>query len=126
MTRAVSSEISSSRPWSASVPEGRADAIDEGFVAKRSADAYVVEIDGEAVVLDERANRLHHLNHTATLIWNCLDGEIDVGGLAREIGEELDLPVDEVLTDTLAVVRELGAEGLLAGVEPSDESEAAT
>ena len=97
------------------------DAIDEAFVPVRSPDAYVVELDGEAVVLDERANRLHLLNHTATLVWNCLDGEIDVRGLALEIGEVLELSIDTVLVDTLAVVRDLGAEGLLEGVEPVSE-----
>jgi hypothetical protein len=97
---------------------GSNDAIDESFVPVRSPDAYVVELDGEAVVLDEHANRLHLLNHTATLIWNCLDGEVDVRGLALEIVEVLGLPVETVLADTLAVVRDLGAEGLLEGVEP--------
>jgi hypothetical protein len=97
------------------------DTLGEEFVPVRSPDAYVVELDGEAVVLDERANRLHLLNHTATLIWNCLDGVVDVRGLALEIGDETGLPVDQVLTDTLAVVRDLGAEGLLDGVEPIEE-----
>ena len=95
--------------------------IDEGFVPERSPHAYAVEIDGEAVVLDERANRLHLLNHTATLVWNCLDGTVDVGGLAREIGEVLELPLDTVLVDTLAVIRELGDEGLLDGIEPVED-----
>jgi hypothetical protein len=94
--------------------------IAESFVPVRSSDTYVVELDGEAVVLDERANRLHLLNHTATLVWKCLDGAIDVGGLAQEIGEVLDVPIDDVLVDTLAIVRQLGAEGLLEGVEASE------
>ena len=64
---------------------------------------------------------LHLLNHTATLIWNCLDGAVDIGGLAREIGEVLGLPVETVLVDTLAVIRELGDEGLLDGVEPIED-----
>jgi hypothetical protein len=104
------------------VPDGRSvDGIDESFVPVRSPDAYVVELDGEAVVLDERANRLHLLNHTATLIWNCLDGEVDVRALALEIGDVLDIPVHTVLADTLAVVRDLGAEGLLDGIELVEE-----
>lgn len=96
----------------------RPESIDETFVPARSMSAYVVELDGEAVVLDEAANRLHLLNRTATLIWNCLDGEVDISGLAAEIGEVLDLPRREVLADTLAVIRDLGAEGLLEGVAP--------
>ncbi len=36
--------------------------------------------------------------------------------LAAEICEELDLPYDTVLADTVRVVQELGSEGLLDGV----------
>ena len=39
--------------------------IDEAFVPVRSATVYTVEIDGEAVLLDESENRIHHLNHSA-------------------------------------------------------------
>jgi hypothetical protein len=98
------------------------DTLDGEFVPVRSPDAYVIELDGEAVVLDERANRLHLLNHTATVIWNCLDGVVDVRGLALDIGEVLGLPIHQVLADTLTVVRDLGAEGLLDGVEPVEEA----
>jgi len=89
--------------------------ITETSVASRSANAFVVELDGEAVVLDEQANRLHLLNRTATLVWNCLDGEVDVAGLAREISEALELPFEQVLAETLSVVTDLAAEGLLEG-----------
>ena len=98
------------------------DAITESFVPSRSEGTFVVELDGEAVVLDEVANRLHLLNHTATLVWNCLDGDVDVRGLAGEIAEVLGLPLEQVLADTLAVVRQLGDEGLLEGVEPAERA----
>ena len=81
----------------------------------RAPDTFVVELDGEAVVLDEQANRLHLLNRTATLVWNCLDGEVDVAGLAREISEVLELPFEQVLAETLSVVTDLAVEGLLDG-----------
>ena len=89
--------------------------ITETSVSSRSAHTFVVELDGEAVVLDEQANRLHLLNRTATLVWNCLDGEVDVAGLAREISEALELPFEQVLAETLSVVTDLAAEGLLEG-----------
>jgi len=97
--------------------------ITESFVASRSSAAFMVELDGEAVVLDEVANRLHLLNHTATLVWNCLDGDVDVRGLAGEIAEVLDLPREQVLAETLAVVRQLGDERLLEGVPPAERDE---
>jgi hypothetical protein len=82
---------------------------------------YTVELDGEAVLLDEEANRLHHLNHTASLLWACFDGETPVEALATEICEELELTYESVLADTLQVVRELASEGLLAGVRGTEE-----
>ena len=91
------------------------ESISETTVPARSPSTFVVELDGEAVVLDEAANRLHLLNHTATLVWNCLDGSVDVRGLAGEIAEVLELPYERVLSETIAVVRDLGSQGLLDG-----------
>ena len=95
--------------------------ITETSVPSRSPDTFVVELEGEAVVLDEHANRLHLLNRTATLVWNCLDGEVDVSGLAREISEVLQLPFEQVVAETLSVVTDLAAEGLLDGFPAPEE-----
>jgi len=92
------------------------ESIDLDFPPSRSGFVHTVEIDGEAVLLDEEANRLHHLNHSATLLWTCFDGRTPIRVLADEISDELHLPYETVLVDTLAVVRRLGAEGLLEGV----------
>ena len=96
------------------------DQIDELFAPARAATTYSVEIDGEAVLLDEQENRLHLLNHSAALLWACFDGHAAVGELATELSEELRVPYDIVLADTLAIVRHLGDEGLLEGVRRSD------
>src|SRR6478735_6953343 len=96
--------------------ERDAGSLDADFAPARGACVYAVEIDGEAVLLDEAANRLHHLNHTAALLWACFDGHTPIRELASEISDELNLPGDAVLADTMSVVRELGEEGLLVGV----------
>src|SRR4051794_27177186 len=90
--------------------------LDADYVPTRASSVYTVELDGEAVLLDEDANRLHHLNHSAALLWACFDGHAPVRGLAAEISEELHLPYDSVLADMVRVVQELGSEGLLEGV----------
>jgi hypothetical protein len=102
------------------VSAASAKAIDGEYAPLRSPTVYTVEIDGEAVLLDEDANRLHHLNHTAALLWQCFDGQATVGDLATEISEELGLPYETVLADSLTAVRNLGAEGLLDGVDADD------
>ena len=89
--------------------------VDEDFVPARSPAVHTVEIDGEAVLLDQAAERLHHLNATAALVWACLDGRSTVGQIAADLGDELDVPVDTVLADTMVVMRRLRDEGLLRG-----------
>ena len=92
--------------------------VDEDFVPARSAAVHTVEIDGEAVLLDQAAERLHHLNATAALVWACLDGRSTVGQIAADLGDELGVPVDTVLADTMVVMRRLRDEGLLADEDP--------
>jgi hypothetical protein len=94
------------------------EAIDDGFVARRVPDVHTVEVDGEAVLLNE--GRLHLLNATGALVWACFDGEGTIAEIAADISEGLGVPYETVLDDTLAVARELGEEGLLASVRPTD------
>lgn len=93
------------------------DAIDEKFVATRAADAHTVEIDGEAVLLND--GRLHLLNATGALVWACFDGAGTIAEIAADISEGLGVPYETVLDDTLTVARNLGEEGLLASIRPS-------
>jgi hypothetical protein len=79
---------------------------------------YTVTIDGEAVLLDEVSDRLHHLNAPASLVWACLDGHASVAALARELGDELGAPYETVLQDTLAIVADLDDQQLLAPRAP--------
>jgi Coenzyme PQQ synthesis protein D (PqqD) len=90
------------------------EAIDESFVARRTGTAHTVEVDGEAVLLND--GRLHLLNATGALVWACFDGEGTIAEIAADISEGLGVPYDTVLEDTLTVARELGTEGLLASV----------
>ncbi len=77
---------------------------------------YTVELDGEAVLLDEFRNRLHHLNSSAALLWSCFDGVTSIAVLAHEISEAVGLPEREVLDTSIEVVRNLASEGLLDGI----------
>jgi hypothetical protein len=95
------------------------EAIDEGFLARRAVTAHTVDVDGEAVLLND--GRLHLLNATGALVWACLDGEGTIAEIAADISEILGAPYDTVLEDTLTVARELGAEGLLASVTAAAE-----
>ncbi len=89
--------------------------LDASCAPGRGAHVYTVVLDGEAVLLDERENRLHLLNHTATLLWQLYDGLTTLDQLASEISEEIGVAREVVLGDLVAVTRHLAEEGLLAG-----------
>lgn len=105
----------------------RAADIDTSFSPRRAAPAFTVELDGEAVILDEARNRLHHLNLTATVVWSCFDGSGTVGDIARDLAVAFHTDTRTMTADVLALARELGAEGLLDGVDhdPAPEDETA-
>ena len=101
----------------ASVPsEVSPESIDERFAVRRSSAVHTVEVDGEAVLLND--GRLHLLNATGALVWACFDGDGTMAEIATDISEGFGV-YETVLDDTLAVARELGAEGLLASVTPT-------
>jgi hypothetical protein len=79
---------------------------------------YTVEVDGEAVLLDERTGRLHLLNATGALVWACFDGASSLGEIVSDLSDGLGAPRDVVLADVMSIARHLGDEGLLANVEP--------
>jgi hypothetical protein len=92
--------------------------ISEHLAPERARAVHTVEVDGEAVLLDERNGRLHLLNRSGTLVWACFDGESSIGEIVDDISDELGAPRDVVLADTLRVSRQLADEGLLANVDP--------
>jgi PqqD family protein of HPr-rel-A system len=70
-----------------------------------------VELDGEAVVYDERSGELHHLNPTATLVFKLLDGTATVRQLAAEVADAFGLPqreIDEQIRTLIRSFRKLG------------------
>lgn len=92
--------------------------IDERFVPVPARAVHAVEVDGEAVLLDEAANRLHLLNATGYLVWECLDGTASVGELAADLGDGFGVPYEVALADTVAIVRSLAGEGLFENAAP--------
>jgi hypothetical protein len=75
----------------------------------------VLELDmGDGIVLYDPESRLvHHLNPSASLLWNLSDGDTSVEQLARETSEELHLELSEVREQFVGLVAEMGALGLL-------------
>jgi hypothetical protein len=92
--------------------------LDRDFVPCRAPSTHTVEIDGEAIVLDEAQNRLHLLNATATIVWACCDGSGTMAEIAHDFAEIVGIPTEQLESELVTLVRTLGAEGLLEGVLP--------
>lgn len=89
-------------------PEAR---IDGAFVPTPVVGVVAIEVDGEAVLVDEVGDRLHLLNRTAALLWQCFDGESSVADIAFDLADVLGVPFEQILDDTLGVVAGLVAQG---------------
>ena len=76
-------------------------------------DLAVVELDGEAVVFDERTCDLHYLNPTATVVFGLCDGTGTVDELAADIAAAYGADADQVRRDVAAVVEDFGRSGFL-------------
>jgi hypothetical protein len=92
--------------------------IDDTFVPVPVTGVEAVPIEGEAVLVAPEGASVHQLNPSAALVWACLDGEATVGELVTDLADGLGVPFDTMRDDVLALVRQLGTERLLVGVEP--------
>jgi PqqD family protein of HPr-rel-A system len=80
-------------------------------------DLTVVELDGEAVIYDDRNGDLHRLNQTATLVFSLLDGSATVEELARDISKAYGMEDEEVIAQVRELAAKLAASHLLKGTE---------
>jgi hypothetical protein len=104
------------------------ESIDGSFVPRRDAAVQCVTIDGEAILVDG-ASGLHVLNPTASLLWECFDGDVTIAELADEIAAEMQVPTEQVLDDSIRVAQEFAVRGIVSDarvpvLEPSDASTA--
>jgi Coenzyme PQQ synthesis protein D (PqqD) len=78
----------------------------------RSPDVHTVELDGEAVLLDEAAGRLHRLNEAGTTVWLALDGASDAHALAGLLASDR-AHLAEARAAVEALLAHLAEEGLV-------------
>jgi hypothetical protein len=86
--------------------------IDHATVVARRPSVHAVELDGEAVLLDEDNDRVHLLNATAALVWSGLDGAATVGQLGADLGRHFGVDPEEILSEVVPVLKHFVAEGV--------------
>lgn len=78
-----------------------------------AASLIVREVEGEILLLDGRANRIHRLNPTASTIWRRWQDGFAVDRIAAEIAAEFDVEQSVVQRDVGQTLSSLQALGLL-------------
>ena len=73
----------------------------------------VHEVDGEFVLLDVHADRVHQLNRTASAIWRELDAASDAQDIARRLVDEFEVEWDCALNDVRGVLDQFEALSLI-------------
>jgi PqqD family protein of HPr-rel-A system len=76
---------------------------------EKSADVLELDMGDGLILYNHDSSLVHHLNPSAALVWQLCDGQADVGQLAKEIAEEYELQLDQVLTQVGSVVAEFDA-----------------
>jgi PqqD family protein of HPr-rel-A system len=82
---------------------------------KARADLAVEDIEGEALIYDERTGDLHHLNPTATIVFSLCDGTATVKEMSGDVSAAFQMPADQVEREIRALIRDFRKAGLLDG-----------
>jgi hypothetical protein len=90
------------------------------FPVRRS-DVVVREIEGETLVFDRQAGKVHQFNTTAGFIWTCCDGLSAVSDITSRLSVEYDLPAADVEPDVLDAIGKFQELGLLLELKDKPE-----
>jgi hypothetical protein len=80
---------------------------------KRRSDVSVRVIEGETVVFDRQAGRVHQLNQTASYIWERCDGTCRVMDLTHQLTQDFDVDRTTAANDVAAIILQLQGLNLL-------------
>jgi PqqD family protein of HPr-rel-A system len=85
----------------------------ERYVPRKRSDLLELDMGDGIILYDDSSSLVHHLNPSASIIWQLFDGEADASTLATETSEELGFPLDQARADIAALITELEALGLV-------------
>ena len=64
----------------------------------------VQELDGEVVILDQDAGRVHQLNSTASFVWDRLDGQTPLRSIVEGLCERFDVEYETARRDAETIM----------------------
>ena len=65
-------------------------------------DLAIENADGELIVLDKVAGKVHQLNSSASFVWNCLSDGLAIDEIAHMLAEAFDVEPETALSDVEA------------------------
>lgn len=87
--------------------------VPEDYVPRKRAQVLELDLGDGVVVYDDESSLVHHLNPSASVVWQLCRGEVSVRTLSAEIAEELRLEFPQVLAEVRGLIAELDALGLV-------------
>ena len=72
-----------------------------------------VQVDNDLVILNMAGDNYIALDEIGRRIWSLLDKPVPVDALCRQLSEEFDSNLEEILQDVLPFLNELAEEGLI-------------
>jgi hypothetical protein len=119
----VTTDDAANGPAGEPLPDLSPEDIGPDFAPKPRDSVSSSRFDNEVLLVDGDTGRIHVLNSTAAIVWECFDGEVTLEELAAELADAFRAPLETVQADTFAMTRELGRLRLLDGVSlPAPEA----
>ncbi len=100
------------------------DGLTPDAVPTPSPGVQTVAIGDETVLVDEHTGHAEVVNHTASIVWQCLDGRSSLGEIATDLADVFGVDQKVVLADVLSLVTSLAMLHYL--VDDTSEPEGAT
>ena len=93
------------------------------MIPQRKADLVAREVEGEALILDRSAGKVHQLNVTAAYIWGRCDGRSSILEVASGLASEFVVDTEVARRDVAKTVGEFEKLGLLMTQDADHASE---
>lgn len=90
--------------------------VDAGTVVKRSPNVPWRTIDGKGILVDLESGYYFSLNKTGQFIWGQIDGERNLGEIARRLVEQFEVDEETALRDCIELATRLHEQGLVVPV----------
>ena len=84
------------------------------MLPRRRADLTTRMIDGEIVILNRDSSEVHHLNPTASRIWELCDGSTSPEEIAVRVAASFNASADQIMSDVIGAVADLQRLGLIS------------